>query len=681
MKLAFGRSVAVRALTVATIAAALPAAAGAAALPDGRAYELVSPLESRGLDFDYAWTLPGGDHAVLTSLNDILGIHLAARGADGWKVTRILGTPPGGDFSYLATLDDATDDLSRIVVEAPSGPAFSRDLLSVRDADGSWTKVGTPVEYLAGSGDLRTLVVRSLGDPYPAVPSSSGVYRWRDGEVESVGDDAPAIAACGAVLGDGNGPGTNDQSGVSRDGATIVLSNNDCGAHRRHVQLWRDGTTIDLSAPAGGGADGAATYVGNALDGSAVFFTTAVRVLASDTNGAVDLYRYDVARGELSRVSAPASQSGGDVLSAIASDDGRAAWFSTSAGAGTRLLWKWTAGDRARLVEAGPAGSFTFTRAYTSPQQTQLTPDGRVLAWIEPNAVGDYAGGAPTIVRATAADGVVCVSCRADGTGVFADFGLPPERRMTSLSRISDDGEQLFFQTGDGVVEADTNGRVDVYGWRDGTVSLISSGTLDRYSELAGVSRDGTVFFRDADRLLPWIVDDHVKVYSARVGGGFPAPAAQQPTCAGDDCQGAPVAQPAPPPAGSAADSGPGDADAPEASWPAEPAVKLGRLSAAAKRKLAHGGTIALPLTATAAGRLSVTVSARIGTRWVRSGSAARTVRAAGRTTLSLRLGKRARATLTRRGSLRVRIEVVHRAGVGAARATYVLKTTAGRGR
>lgn len=681
-------------LLAAGAAAALAAPAGAApTLPDGLAHELVSPLQSRAIDYDYGWPLVDGDHALLSSFNDVRGVRLATRGPAGWTANRLDLTPPETWAESIAQVDDIAPGFGRLVVEAtPDGAtSYERWQLFTWEPGEQWQLAADGARFVAGSEDLHTLVLIPFTgrDPYPELESDTDIYRWRDGDVESVGDDLRSAAVCGADVGDGGGLRGIDQSGVSHDGETIVLSNRACDdpvlrtpddrvvSYARHVLVWRDGETVDVSAPIAG-ADADAAYVGNAADGSAVFFTTAAQLEPDDDNGVTDLYRYDVDAGELTRPSANATAGGAAVTSAISSDDGLGAWFATG---GT--LWSWNAaGGRARGVVSAAAGAFAFTPLVTSGNQvTQISEDGDVLAWFTDARIGGHRGDGVQIMRATRDGDVDCVSCRPDGSDGSGDFGYAPPGWQVEQPRMSADGSRIYFQSSLAYSPEDVNGVADVYGWHDGVVSLISGGTFGRSSELNGVSRDGDVFFKEGANLLPWVTGDRLKIYTARVGGGLPAPAPETPACADDACQAPARPLQTPPPPASESFAGAADADEPERPWAADPAVELGALSAAAKRRLAAGRAIRLPVRANAAGRVTVTASARIGGRWVRAGSAGATLKRAGRPALSLRLGKRARMTLARRGALRVRITVAHAAATRTASATFVLKTTAGRGR
>lgn len=687
---------------IAAAASALPAhAAAAPVLPDGRAYELVSPLENRAVEVDNAWATPDGRHALSVNRSDYVGLTISTRGADGWSSTRIGLDPPGSNRQLVPYLTDVADDVSRLLIDAdPAGDPVERGELWLRTAaaEGTWTRVGVDIRYAGGSSDLGTLVVvpfRAGAVPFPELGSRSGVFRWQDGEVASIGDDAPRVAACGATVADGLGLRTYDQSGVSADGRTVVLTNAtggaDCtdpatsGRYLPHVLVWRDGQTVDVSQPLSGETDSAATYVGNAVDGSAVFFTTAAKLEDADVNGVADLYRYDVEAGTLQRISAAATAEGAAVKTAISADEGRAAWFVTPLSADLDALWWWTAGSRPRLVSAARTGAFVFQpHQAATDRQTQLTPDGRVVVWETTARIGGNTGVSRALVRAAADGAVDCVSCNATGASGGRFGNAAPSGLRIPLGRISADGETVVFETGMTLVAEDTGLLPDVYAWRDGKVSLISSGDgVSRRRGLAGISRDGDIFFRDAAQLLPWIEGDRTKVWTARVRGGFPAPAAPLPDCADEICQGGgPSARVEPVPSGSATHSAPDDADDPEPSWAPDPAVKVAKVSASAQRRLARGRAIALTVDATIAGRVTATVRVKIGKRWVRAGGAARTLRGAGTARLSVRLSRQARRTLARRGALRVRIDVAHPQAEKDARTAFVLKQkTAGRGR
>lgn len=671
-------------------AAALPGAA-AAGLPNGIEYELVSPHASRGVDFSETWVWGDGDHALLSSwTGDPRGSYAARRTPTGWQTERRDLTPPDAWLFSPATFVDGSDDLSWTIAAYSLKPSVDTDQLARRDADGSWTKLGAGVEYAGRSADGGRVFMEPYpgAAPFPQVADPTGVFLWEAGEVSAVGGDAASVAACGAVVADGGGKGAIAQNGVAADGRSVVLTSNPCGGFEQHVLLWKDGVTVDLSAPAPGDPDGPATYVGDAPDGSAVFFRTAVALDPSDANGAEDVYRHDVASGVSTRVTGAATDAGATLGSAISSDDGRRLWFGAKSSPDDDALWLWTAGAGASAIvelhddDPFAPEPFTFTRkSSASADTTQVTPDGAAIAWIDHARVdGRSDSSQPEIFRATADGDVTCVSCFEDrGASGPSSFGSTNYLFAGAMRRMSDDGRTVAFESYNALDPFDWNSGIDVYLWRDGVVSLVSAGgggTTDGL--LSGVGPRGDVFVATKAKLLPWVEDPHRKLYVARISGGFPAPGDDTGGCTGDACQGDPVAGQQQPPPGSELFSGPGDEEAPE---PPTASLRLAQVTAAGKRRLASGGRLTAVVRATTPGRVTATLRVRVGKRWVKAGAAGTGLAKPGTARLAVRLSGRARRQLARRGALRVRLEVAQTGGAEPRSATFTVKKSAARGR
>jgi hypothetical protein len=131
------------------------------------------------------------------------------------------------------------------------------------------------------------------------------------------------------------------------------------------------------------------------------------------------------------------------------------------------------------------------------------------------------------------------------------------------VQALTDDGSRVFFSTLDALVPEDVNEGPDIYEWHDGTVKLITSGT-PRYPGLSGPSPVGVTaagrdfFFLDAAKLTQQARDSALKLYDARIGGGFPPQTPPAP-CEAEGCRGPIGAAPAPVGGGSAAIVGPGN--------------------------------------------------------------------------------------------------------------------------
>jgi hypothetical protein len=140
---------------------------------------------------------------------------------------------------------------------------------------------------------------------------------------------------------------------------------------------------------------------------------------------------------------------------------------------------------------------------------------------------------------------IVCVSCAGgapldgayfDRAGLKAPAAGPPRP-------ISEDGQHVFFDTANALVPQAVPGRVHVYEWHDGTISLISSPSDPGEAFFLGSSADGAdVFLATHAQLTPQDTDVSGDVYDARVNGGFAG--AAPPQCTGTGCQGVPAAPP-----------------------------------------------------------------------------------------------------------------------------------------
>lgn len=105
------------------------------------------------------------------------------------------------------------------------------------------------------------------------------------------------------------------------------------------------------------------------------------------------------------------------------------------------------------------------------------------------------------------------------------------------LFRRRDD--RSHFNSGDSLVPADANGRMDAYSWHDGRVELVSTGKSSGDSYFADSSDEGTdVYFVTRERLVSSDVDRLLDLYDARVGGGFPELRPAIPPCSNEGCQG-----------------------------------------------------------------------------------------------------------------------------------------------
>jgi DNA-binding beta-propeller fold protein YncE len=174
------------------------------------------------------------------------------------------------------------------------------------------------------------------------------------------------------------------------------------------------------------------------------------------------------------------------------------------------------------------------------------------------------------------ASGPVCISCNPSGArpmggqlaltsaaGTQGAAAVIPvaENELYAPRVMTEDGGRVFFDSFEGLVARDTNGKEDVYEWErasgqetceelgaelyvassGGCLSLISSGESAQDStfldmSIANGARD--VFFKTGASLVgqdPGLID----IYDAREGGGLPGQSSPPPVCEGEACQGA----------------------------------------------------------------------------------------------------------------------------------------------
>jgi WD40-like Beta Propeller Repeat len=148
-----------------------------------------------------------------------------------------------------------------------------------------------------------------------------------------------------------------------------------------------------------------------------------------------------------------------------------------------------------------------------------------------------------------------CVSCNPSGEHPQGSASVPGARRNGSGEgalglykprALAADGNRVFFETSDRLVQQDTNGRTDVYEWEaagegscvraGGCAQLISGGRDSEPSYFLDADDGGSeAFFLTAGALVPRDPGTY-DVYVAREGGGFPPPQVPAP-CIADACQ------------------------------------------------------------------------------------------------------------------------------------------------
>jgi len=357
-----------------------------------------------------------------------------------------------------------------------------------------------------------------------------------------------------------------------------------------------EATASHPTAGSGAGVYNGITAI--SADGSRAYFV-ATGVLTEDpspagetaTGGAPNLYMFDEGAWE------EAGEEGGlSFLGTLDSSDA-----ITQSGGASIGLW---GGQGTWLNDAYPVPALSAAER-RGEGDAEEGGDGHVLVFETHASLTpeDADGGYLDVYRYDAQAGTLaCISCAPGSSAAAPDegqFGVQPRGKGgvpgTDFAEFrrwaSEDGEDVVFETRQGLLPGDRNGGWDAYLWRGGALYRLPGGGSTTFAEgYVALSPEGsTVAFTSAKALLPRDGDDAGDVYVARVGGGFPEQPQQQ-LCQGEECRGEPSAAPQLAGAGSAAFQGAGNP--PALRDCRAPARRAARLSRGAKRLRARARTL-----------------------------------------------------------------------------------------
>jgi len=572
-----------------------------AALPDCRAYELVTPEDTGGHSptmqatngeaqfFPTPFASPSGERVLFkTKLGALPGTdgsgvsdpYDAQRGTDGWESTLV---GPSGALS-----------------ENPSAGGFSSDheLGFFRFHGKLGSLDGPGVEGGAGylrlpDGSFEPIGRGELEDKTPTSDTATAIgYRITAGGAHIVFDSTAHLES--------NTPPTGERAVYDRSlgGATRVISllpGNAVPAESSFFQgMSADGSTTLFSNPGTSfsidsgitlyarldntetvevatGTGGTVTPAGVSADGKAVFYLKNGNAFSFDTVGHSTTQITTVGNAALVNISedgshvyfVSTSQIGGE---GIAGQPNLYVW-ERSGGTTSFIATVEFADLNSGFPAAGLARWTTDVASPTFPggrgplnDTSRTTPDGSVIVFQSKAKLTTFENAGHTeIYRYHTGDaGPTCVSCDPTGTvATHSDASLAQRKNGFSatlpinpfavIPNLSEDGRTVFFESEEALAPGDVDGVRDVYEWHEGRISLISSGhsTLPNTNFIWGATPDGhDVFFYTNDTLLG---RDHNggsgAVYDARIGGGFAEPVVQ-PACQGDACQGQAGAKP-----------------------------------------------------------------------------------------------------------------------------------------
>jgi hypothetical protein len=550
-----------------------------AALPECRAYEMTTEPDKNAADVSSGLaTSDDGNRVGYYAFNGAfadppsnngINTYLAQRGAAGWTTRSLMprvSPVPGVALTGNAEDMDLSSDLSVAIatVKATTAEEFGVgdwNTLLLKP-DGSAIQVTAPTvpgaqifgkDYVGRSTDASHIFFSSQQEFVKGDGNGeTQIWEWFDGQVKLVSaqeDGSPFPEGAWVGSGVNHGPPLfngrfPEPTVVSADGSRVFfgIPEGDCFGFACGVYVREDGQhTRPLSVSQRSGSVGEfdeySSFAGAAVDGSLVYMTSNTQ-LTDDATPDGGLYSYNLETDEMHFVGAGGPLGGLDVM--LISEDGTRAYFTSpkvlipgrgSEGASNLYTANDEGGELAYIGDAGLNHINYYVKA---------TPDGgkfafESTAWL---TAYDNAGHREVYLYDAGEGSLRCISCRPDGQAAGGDAGIKP----VPIGRprvLSSDGDSVFFTSSDGLVAEDANGVNDAYRYRDGQVSLISTGTSAYPSQMVDNSADGkNVFFITRDRLVGQDIDGSQDIYDARVDGGFPAPPPPASLCEGEACQG-----------------------------------------------------------------------------------------------------------------------------------------------
>lgn len=521
----------------------------------GRGYEQVTPVDKKGMAVTVDWGLqasPDGSAMAYSgtsppsdgSSSAVSSRYISRRGSSDWIWAPPLDPPfhPSRAVVNSVTLAVSEDfEHALVVSQVALAPGATEDAanLYLKDVDtGAYRFVGSSTDpfaftaitgiqqldtFVAGAPDFSWLVLISRVRLLPGAPQTA-MYKWTStGGLSLISLLPDGSVPTGRVRNQGTNLVTNRY--VSDDGDTVVFSLRDGedGVYRRS-----GGQTEAVSvSQASGGPTGVQPAIADDIsrDGRYVVFHSGSQLTDDDQDGLNSEYRYDASSGGLEYLGPQDSTNDGTLDTPWVGDDAKTVYFNSK-----NQFVAWREGQGVDVISPEAmrgGGSFG-------------SPNGRYFEFLAPD-------GALRLYDAEAREST-CLSCRADGSPAAAY--LPSHDRNLSNrvpQAVTDDGH-AYFTTRAALLSADRNGTDDVYEYFRGRLTLISPGDGDFKATLSDISADGSnVFFQTAEGLVSQDTDQTYDVYDARIGGGLAAQNPPPPAvpCAGDACQGAGTSPPA----------------------------------------------------------------------------------------------------------------------------------------
>jgi hypothetical protein len=504
---------------------ALPASAGAA-LPDGRAYELVSPAQKLGTDviananveptaaFPTPLTATSGNAVEFSAFdglpggtsNGFVNSFRATRTAAGWTTQQldpVLESAPSITASIVKALDPGLGSYLQ------AGPSFQKQTPDALEGAGNLylhegsgyrlvtvgaLDTGLSAEPLAHSQDLRHIVFTAnerLGTEGPSAVAPF-LYDWSaaTGKPTLVGrlpDNSFSTEPIEIARPPQTGDDFNRWNQVSKDGSHVFFVTAPNSPEQQLFVRLNGTQTKQVSESHRNPADPekrAATFRFASADGAHAFFTSAAKLTSDATTGPADsgedLYRYDAASGALTDLAVDAADANGAQVQGVlgGGSDGASLYFvakgklATGATAGALNLYRWSDNGSAKglltFIAAGvnPANWEADTATFAHRIPARVTPDGQHLLFESTASLTGYPNaGHYEAYLFTVGAPLLCATCNPKGTAATADalaVGTSGDAGAFSHT-LSEDGHRVFFISTEKLVAADVNAVADTY--------------------------------------------------------------------------------------------------------------------------------------------------------------------------------------------------------------------------
>lgn len=469
------------------------------------------------------------------------------------------------------------------LVQEPAGwlsePEGFQNLFLRDDETGGYSLVNRTKEGVATANAYVEAASTASGEEFSHVvfeerarltteaPALSGfeanLYEYADGAVSLVSYLPNGNATVGELadgIGIKQGGETDEASGasaaqmthaVSSDGERVVFTAEGKLFMRVGAMLAPGvcgeagkGCTVQLDAVHGGsGTGGGGQFLWASADGTRVFFmdeASAGLTSTTQVGSGENLYEYRLSEGATSGTLTDLTPYARAEVMGVsgAGEDGSTLYFVANAvlpGTGApspgNNLYVSREGQLAYIAvaESNSGNKYDWINNAISPESltAQASANGDYLVFETKNGLS-----MSEIWRYGVGEGLVCVSCAANGTAIAETDMFGPERSgheagpVYARRQVLNDGD-VFFQTAADLATGEKSSVEEVYEYADGAAHLLSSGTSETGSFFVDASEGGEagegtdVFFMTNQSLLSRATGNGPKLYDARVGGGF----------------------------------------------------------------------------------------------------------------------------------------------------------------